>query len=467
MCSNGLRAVGPYGAAGPHPADLEPHAEPLEIIGLREVRRGSAIAVALCTTALLASLRWLFRIDRGRYVDALALALADGFERLGPTFVKLGQLIASTSDVFPHTLANACLRLLDDVAADPAARVRAVIEADLGHTVDALFAEFDDEPLASGSVAQVHRCRLTDGREAVVKVQRPGVRDRMLVDLRLAYRMAMMAERCSARARTANACGVVRDLHAVTAVELNSALEAHNQAAMRTNIAAFGDNPMVTAPQVYWDFCGPRVICMERLYGTPIDRSPAPAPGAPAITSHIRNLVKVWIESVTVHGLFHGDMHAGNLWILDDGRLAMLDFGVVGEMPPAWREVIRNLFRASAIDGDYGRVANSMRSLGFGAHLDISDDTMGTRLAMVLQPVLSMRLAELNLSDLIDALLDMGEQWGVVGPEELILFGKQLGYFERYAVNLAPDWVLGNDAGLLSNIAPRGLVSTTAASLAR
>ena len=102
----------------------------------------------------------------------------------------------------------------------------------------------------------------------------------------------------------------------------------------------------------------------------------------------IRSLVKVWLESVTVHGLFHGDVHAGNIWVLDDGRVAMLDFGIVGEMPPAWRDAIRDLFCASAVDSEYARVARSMRAVGFGAQLDVSDETMGAQLAMVLQPLL-------------------------------------------------------------------------------
>ena len=132
-------------------------------------------------------------------------------------------------------------------------------------------------------------------------------------------------------------------------------------------------------------------------------------------------------------------------------------------MPPPWRDVIRDLFCASAIDGDYGRVARSMRALGFGVHLDMSDETMGDQLAMVLQPLLSTRLAELEPPRPDDALLDMGQQWGVVGPEQLILFGKQLGYFERYAVGLAPDWVLGSDPDLMRNIAPLEVTATAQA----
>jgi predicted unusual protein kinase regulating ubiquinone biosynthesis (AarF/ABC1/UbiB family) len=459
MRSDPVLAADPY-AVGKPAADLEARATALHVIGMRELCRGAAIGVVMSTTVALASLRWLLRVGRGRWADVVAVAVADGFERLGPTFVKLGQLMASTSEVFPRPLAQACLRLFDDVAPISAASVRAVVEADLGRPVGEVFAEFDDTPLASGSVAQVHRCLLPDGREAVVKVQRPGIRERMLVDLRLAYLAAGIAERWLARVKTANARGVVRDLHTVTTVELNSTLEAHNQATMRANIAAFGDNSLVTAPEIYWEYCGPRVICMERLYGEPIDRLAAARCDQETSTTLIRSLVKAWLESVTVHGLFHGDLHAGNLWVLHDGRLAMLDFGIVGEMPSQWREAIRDLFRASAIDGDYSRVARSMRALGFGAHLDVSDETMGTQLAMVLQPLLSARLAELNLGELIDALLDMGTQWGVVGPEELILFGKQLGYFERYAVGLAPDWVLGADPDLLRNIAAREVTPT-------
>ena len=459
MSGDPIRAVGPY-ARGPRKADLEVHAQALDVVGLRELRRGAAIGVVMLATAASAALRWLLRAHRERWQDAVAVAVADGFERLGPTFVKLGQLVASASQVFPRPLAQACLRLLDDVTPVPAADVRAVLEADLGHPVDALFAEFDDAPLASGSVAQVHRCRLPDGREAVVKVQRPGIGERMLVDLRLAYLMASIAERWLTRVRIANARGVVRDLHAATTAELNSALEAHNQATMRGNIAAFGDNAMVTAPEIYWEYCGPRVICMERLHGGPIDRTAAVRFDRGTTTALIRSLVKVWLESVTEHGLFHGDVHAGNLWVLDDGRVAMLDFGIVGEMPQAWREAIGGLFCASATDGDYARVARSLRAVGFGAHLDVSDEVMGAQLAMVLQPLLSAPLAELNLNELMDALLDMGQQWGVVGPEELILFGKQLGYFERYLVALAPDLVLGGDPELLRNIVTREISAT-------
>jgi predicted unusual protein kinase regulating ubiquinone biosynthesis (AarF/ABC1/UbiB family) len=459
MSGDPVRPVGPY-STGLRAADLEVRPAALDVIGMREICRGATIGLVMSSTVASGSLRWLLRGGRRQWADAVAAAVADGFEQLGPTFVKLGQLMASTSQVFPRPLARACLRLLDDVAPVPAASVRAVIEADLGHPVDALFAEFDDVPLASGSVAQVHRCQLPDGREAVLKVQRPGIGERMLVDLRLAYLVATIAERWLARVKTANARGVVRDLHSATTVELNSALEAHNQARMRANIAVFGDNPMVTAPEIYWEYCGPRVICMQRLHGGPIDRTAAVRADRETTTLLIRSLVKVWLESVTEHGLFHGDVHAGNLWVLDDGRLAMLDFGIVGELPPAWREVIRDLFRAGAIDGDYTRVARSMRALGFGAHLDVSDEIMGAQLAMVLQPLLSAPLAELNLNELMDGLLDMGQQWDVVGPEELILFGKQLGYFERYLVGLAPDLVLGGDPELLRNIANREVTTT-------
>ena len=134
-----------------------------------------------------ALLRWTLHRD-GAWSDAAADAVASGFECLGPTFVKVGQLMASTAEVFPRPLAAACLRLLDDVAPVPAQQIRALVEADLGAPVSELFASFEDRPLASGSVAQVHACVLPDGREAVLKVQRPGIRERMLTDLRLAHK---------------------------------------------------------------------------------------------------------------------------------------------------------------------------------------------------------------------------------------------------------------------------------------
>jgi len=449
---DGQHPVGPY-AGGPPPEALQVAMPPLDRFGPAELGRAVVVAVVIVIAVLMKVLAWPLRPDGRGIVDAAAEGVVDAFETLGPTFVKLGQLVASSPGLFPKPLADACLRCLDDVPPVPAAKARAVLEEDLGHRIDELFAEFDDTPLAAASVAQVHACVLRDGRHAVVKIQRPGIRHRMLVDLRAAYAGARLLQ-VFEFFRIANAPAIIRDLYSATMTELNSAVEADRQSRFRDRIGAFGDNKGVTTPEVYWDYCGPRVICMERLYGIPMDRVVADPDSGVDTRLLIRRGVKVWIESVVLHGPFHGDVHAGNLWLLDDGRLALLDFGIVGELPEPWRVILRDLFHATAVDGDFASVARGIRELGYGTGTDLDDEMLGLEVSEALAPLLGGELGELRLSDLIMALIRLGKRWGVASPEEMVLFGKQLGYFERYARALAPGWVLGQDLYLFRNIFP-------------
>jgi predicted unusual protein kinase regulating ubiquinone biosynthesis (AarF/ABC1/UbiB family) len=433
----------------------------LEKFGFAEFKRTAVIGTVLGGSVARRVL-WggLGRAKRRR---AMADGMVDGFEVLGPMFVKLGQLIASAPGAFPRELADACLRCLDDVPPFPAVDARAIIEADLGRPVGELFREFDDDPLSAASVAQVHGCVLADGRQAVVKVQRPDIARRMIVDLRAAMRLARMMAKRSENARVANPEGVVRDLYETTVAELDFRNEAQHQTRARANLSAFGDNVNVVVPEVYWDHCGPRVLCMERMRGMPLDRFDDIRAVHPDPELLIRRLVKAWVESVVVHGLFHGDVHAGNLWLLDDGRAAMLDFGIVGTMSPEWRNFVRALFHASAINGDFRPVARALRELDL-VQGDAGDDaTIGRQLATALAPVLSGKLAQLDMGKVAARLVEFGKRRGASGPEPLILMGKQLGYFERYAVALAPGWRLGRDLYLFRNIFPEDVTAKAAA----
>lgn len=443
--------VGPC-SGGPSPDALRVDRPPLDRFGLAELGRAVVVGVVLVTFVLWAVLRWPARPRGHGVVVAAAHGTVDAFEHLGPTFVKLGQLIASSPGLFPVALADACLRMLDDVPTFPSAEARAVIEADLGHRIDEMFASFEDVPLAAASVAQVHGCVLRDGRRAVVKVQRPGIARRMLVDLRAAYMGARLLQ-VFEFFRIANTPAIIRDLYNATMTELNATVEADRQDRFRRNIGAFGDNAFVTVPEVYWDWCGPRVICMERLSGRPLDRV---LPGQDGIDTAllVRRGVKVWIEAVLCHGPFHGDVHAGNLWLLDDGRVALLDFGIVGELPEKWRMLLRSLFRAALLDGDFTEVARSVRALGVAADLDVDDVEVGRQVAETFGPLLGKDMGELRLSELIGALVSLGRKWNTTSPEELVLFGKQLGYFERYATALAPGWILGRDPFVFRNVFP-------------
>ena len=330
-------------AATRPPQPAEPPS--LTRFGWREAVRGAEIWLVIGLFLARATLRHvtqrprdLLRVPRDptarrRLADAVAIGLVEAFMALGPTYVKLGQMIASSPGMFPAPLADACLRTLDDVPPFPAAEAMAIVEDDLGAPASELFAEVDPEPLSAASIAQVHACVLRDGRQAVLKVQRPAITDRMNRDLRIMFRIARLVDR-TRTGHLLNAPGIVEDLHQVTNEELDFTLEADRQARFRANIGAFGDNAWITAPEVYAELCGPRVICMERLFGTPMDRfADVRARGFDGELV-LRRGLKVWMEAALVHGPFHGDVHAGNIWVLDDGRAAYLDFGIMGELPP-------------------------------------------------------------------------------------------------------------------------------------
>jgi predicted unusual protein kinase regulating ubiquinone biosynthesis (AarF/ABC1/UbiB family) len=375
-------------------------------------------------------------------------AVVDAFFVLGPTFVKLGQMIASSPGLFPKALADACLRCLDEVPPFPAAIARQIVAEDVGQPI-----EFDPEPLSAASIAQVHACRLPDGREAVLKIQRPNIAERMNRDLRIMYRIARALDH-TRRGHLANVVAVVEDLHQVTNEELDFTLEARRQAAFRDNIGAFGDNKWITAPEVYFDWCGPRVIAMERFYGTPMDDFDVLRRNGVDGELVLRRGVKVWMEAALVHGPFHGDVHAGNLWVLDDGRAAYLDFGIMGELPPGYRDALKDAQYTTMIDGDYTRIVRAWKKLGILSEGIGDDETVAAVIKGVMEPMLDLAIGDVSLGELMDQQMKLAEQYGARAQRELVLVSKQLLYFERYAKELAPTYKMSRDLFLVKNVFP-------------
>ncbi|MCU1454822.1 MAG: hypothetical protein JWN46_2968 [Acidimicrobiales bacterium] len=452
---------GPF-AGGPPPDALVTDAPDLDRFGVAELRRMVLIGFVVVAAVLRAVGAWVVQ-RRGR---SLATAASEGlvtaFEQLGPTFVKLGQLVASSPGLFPTALADACLRTLDEVPPFDPETVRRLMTEDLGRPPKQVFLSFDDRPLSAASIAQVHACTLPDGREAVIKLQRPDIAHRMHTDLRI---MHFLAAKLLARfevGRRANVVGMVEDLHEVTNQELNAALEAYRQTRFRDHIGAFGDNAQVTAPEVFWDYCGPHVICMERMSGVPMDQFDVISERGIDGELVLRRGIKVWIEAALVHGPFHGDVHAGNLWVLDDGRGTFLDFGIMGELPAAWKGALRDILFSAMIDQDYRRVVRAYQSVGV-MPADVDPEVAGPQIAMIMEPMLSQGLGGISLGEALKSNLEMAEQFGATVPRELVLISKQLLYFERYAKSLAPDYVLARDVYLLKNIFPDEVAAVAAA----
>ena len=455
---------GPF-ASGPPLSAVEPDAPSLTAFRFEDVGRFVVVAAVLAFAVASSAARDLVRrrgVNRQSLLAAVSDGLIDGCIRLGPTFVKAGQIIASSGALFPSALVGAARRCLDEVPPFPTALVRATVEEDLGLPIDQLFDRFDDDPLSAASVGQVHSCPLRDGREAVIKVQRPGIRRRMAVDLRNAYRIAWLIERMP-WGKASGARGIIADLHAVTFQELNPAREAWQQDRFRSRIGAFGDNVAITAPEVYWDYCGPQVICMERVSGVPMDDCDELERRGIDVGLVIRRGAKVWAEAAMVHGPFHGDMHAGNIWVLDDGRGCFLDFGIMGELDPEWRELLRDLFYTCAFDLDFSRVAHAYQRVGalppeFG---DI--DQLAAFLTAVIGPMLQNGFGSIDITVLVTESVQMLRTYGASIPRELALIAKQLFYIDRYTKHLAADYSITSDPFILKNIFPEEAKARAAA----
>ena len=456
---------GPY-ADGPPPEHLEVDAPDLSHFGWGEIRRGITVwwTLGWCVLRALLRRRIALLLRRGEvrsWWDTASEGAVDAFERLGPAFVKLGQLMASSPGVFPEPLADACQRTLDEVPPFDSETARRIIEEDLGQPPEEIFRWFDDSPLSAASIGQVHACVLPDGREAVVKLQRPGVRALMTADLRILWRIAKIAERWDWLS-SADPVAIIEDTAHLNFQELVPALEATRQAQFREKIWAYGDNANITAPEVYWSHCGPRIICMERMRGTPLDEFEEMARQGIDGELMLRWGAKVWIESVCVHGPFHGDMHAGNIWFLPDGRASFLDFGIMGELAPEYRDVIKDILYTCMIDGDFTRIARAYRKVGvFPADVG-TDEELGMRLAMILGPMLQAGIGGMNLGEMLKMSIDLMDSYGAKGPRELVLIAKQLAYMERYAKGMAPDYRIIQDLYLVKNIFPEAVEAKAA-----
>src|SRR6185503_1928889 len=162
----------------------------------------------------------------------------------------------------------------------------------------------------------------------------------------------------------------------------------HRQATFRANIGAFGDNTHITAPEVYWDYCGPHMICMERMSGVPMDEFDVIRERGVDGELILRRGVKVWMEAAMVHGPFHGDVHAGNLWVLEDGRGTYLDFGIRGERTDEWKQIRRDMQYTAMIDGDYTRIIRNRTKVGVIAEDIGPAEVIAAQVKLVMDPLL-------------------------------------------------------------------------------
>lgn len=381
---------------------------------------------------------------------ALADELRHGFEHLGPTYTKLGQMVASTPGVFPEFLVDGMQGCLDEVRPLRLDTVLGVVESELGAPASELFAHFDPEPLASASIGQVHVARTVDGTEVVVKVQRPGISDRIHTDLRLMARAAAFAERLSRHARLMQPEATVADFAQTLRGELSFMIEARAMEDVAASLGDFAEADRVRIPSVHWRWTTPRVLTMDRVQGCRLDDLAALDAGGFDGAALLKVGVRAWLHSALVHGVFHGDMHAGNLWVDDEGRLTFLDFGICGRLTADARQ---NLFTAlpALLARDFTALAEAL-FVPLDGDGDVDVPAVVADLEATLTPVLDAPLGQISYAQAFVEVVRVGLRHGVLLPNDLILVFKQFFYVERFTQLLAPEWQPLNDPDLLAQI---------------
>ncbi len=399
--------------------------------GLRVVRVTGHLGAALAGWALIDR-----RKDQSSSRAGLSHRLRRAAEVLGPTYIKLGQIISSGEGLFPEELVTEFKRCRDRVTPETFATVRDVVEADLGRPLDAVFSQFERTPLASASIAQVHAATLRTGERVVVKVQRPRVRSLVHADLKV---MAWIAPFLVGRipiAALANPPALV-DLFAQTITEeLDFRLEAENMLDVARMFAALGATAYVI-PRPHPELVTARVLVMERLDGFAFD-DVAGMKGAGIDTEEIvRQGMVGFLEGCMFHGIFHGDLHGGNLFVLPDGRTALLDFGITGRLPEPRRLAFLRLLVGASMNDVTTQLAalRDMGALPPDTDLQAVIADLGLDKPAVDPTTLTPEELTAEIQKVVKALLG----YGAMIPKELMLFVKNMVFLDGAIATLAPD----------------------------
>jgi len=339
--------------------------------------------------------------------SALARPLRRTFEDLGGTFVKLGQLIASTPGLFGDQVANEFRSCLDTGPPVPFVQVCQQIEDDLGANLADVFAELDPEPVGRASIAVVHRGRLLDGRLVAVKVLRPGIEELVATDLDLMQPFIELVARETGDQMAGSALQLVDGLR----VQIGEELDLRNEARAMARFRELGEEialPRLVVPEPFPALSGPNVLTMELLDGIPVDDLGAAAEQGVDPAPLIQDLVRAFFLTAVRWGAFHGDLHAGNLLLLADGRLGIVDWGIVGRLDPATHRFFVRLMEAVVLGDETGwRDVGSQLVEAYGPlvqqGLGLEGPALDAFLRHLVEPTLTRPFGEVSLAALLEA----------------------------------------------------------------
>jgi predicted unusual protein kinase regulating ubiquinone biosynthesis (AarF/ABC1/UbiB family) len=402
--------------------------------------------------------RYLQRRLRGEAETAGPEELRHCFENLGPTYIKFGQLIASSSGLFPERYVKEFQHCLDRVPPEPWPVVAATLQRAFARPLTQIFRSIDEQPLASASIAQVYGAVGSDDsgseRELCIKVQRHGLRELVRADVGMLGFGAELLQQLP-RVRNANPRGIVQQFERNIREALDFLGEAARMDELNRIMGEIGRGD-VCAPRPVHRLCTKEVLVMERLRGIRVDdvteirrRGITPEEAESKLITGMH----AWFQCLIRYGFFHGDVHAGNLLLLDDGRIGFLDFGIIGRLDAARRRQVADYLLAFA-SRDFARLARTMAAMGAAVakKSDAEWAAFAADLEEAFGPFLFGTIADIDYGAILTKMVRNSARHGTRLPDDFVLILRQLLYFDRYARLLAPSLNLLGDPRLLLTI---------------
>ncbi len=363
--------------------------------------------------------------ERGRIV----------LEELGPTFVKLGQILSARSDLVPPDFLKEFSKLQDDVPPFPFPKVRKVIEDQFELSLEQLFSRFEETPLAAASIAQVHQASLPDGREVIVKVQRPGIVPKIKSDLDILLFLASLTERHIPRSRLYSPVKVAEEFATTIRRELDFTVEANYTDRFYRN---FEEDDTVRIPQIYWNLTGERVLTLERIKGIKINELEALDKAGLDRKKIAVNGVNLFLRQIFEYGFFHADPHPGNLLVLENEVIGLVDFGIVGRFDEETLHAMANML-ISLTSHDLDRLSDEFINLSFSSG-EVNRRSFKADLLEFVDSYFGVPLKNIRAERFINDMIRIAGKHGMRMPRDFVLLGKTVFILGGIGRELDPDF---------------------------